>query len=891
MDLRGGEVTTPAIPNYEASWDFLQRLHRGRPVCLTCISLDKKQLPTETFGSNEKGKFLAWIAAAAEMPANCYYSLAEPLARFTKKMERTDCKAVHYLHVDLDPRAGEDLGAEQTRILNLLRNPPAPLPPPSAIIFSGGGYQGLWVLAAPLVTDGSLDLAEEYKLFNLQLERVLGGDNCHDISRILRLPGTINKPDKKKQDKGRVPTLAEVVEWHEDRVYTINQFTKAVPAQTPSGTTAATKAAPAVSIDTSSVKRLRHVSELGAAVSDTLQQEIVSGPLDPTKWNFHESRNEWQFWVTCELVRAGVDDETIYAVLTDRNFNISKTIFQQHDGTARTSPEKYAIRQVTEARKEVGVVKPKVFLPNGQRQNRDCAAELGPLLRSHGVYRRGRTIVAPGPDAYLEPVKGDRGVTLLEQVAMFMAYRAEKKGSDKMVPAPALLGKELAKVLIESDELIGALPGITIMSRCPALIEENGQLVEVTGFHEPSGIYIMPGVPSPAVVQFAEASAALLGLLRDWNFNTDADKSRGFASLLKPALNESGMLGAGRCPMDLIEADDSQAGKGFLVETVCSIYRDEAESVTQKERGSVGSPSETLASALVKGHKFVNFDNWRGPLNIPFAESAMTQSRVDCRVPHQGTVSIDPTKTNFLMTSNGADLTIDMANRSNSISIRKQPVGYRFNPWSEGGLIEHVKANQPFYLGCVWAILREWHRLGKPLAEDEGQHDFRAWARATIYITRDLLGMAHPLDNYRKVQREKSTPALAWIRKVALAIVRAGRERQPLKASDLLGIIIDHEDIDVPGLAAADRHSEDEDTKRKALQGIGKRLGSAFAGATEEAREDSVKVRTITVDGKPVSRVESPGMGDRTEKVYIFGGFDSLPDYSGLGTDEGERPF
>ena len=53
-------------------------------------------------------------------------------------------------------------------------------------------------------------MIEEFKEF--------GSDEAtHNIDRILRLPGTVNYPNKKKRVKGRVPTLAYVVEAHWER--------------------------------------------------------------------------------------------------------------------------------------------------------------------------------------------------------------------------------------------------------------------------------------------------------------------------------------------------------------------------------------------------------------------------------------------------------------------------------------------------------------------------------------------------------------------------------------------------------------------------------------------------------------------------------------------------
>lgn len=336
------------VPNYEAAWDFLQRFHKGRPVVVTGISLDKKSIPTDTFASNEKKRFLQWVAACALMPANIYFSVGEPMQAATKKLERADIKAVHALHVDLDPRVGEDVAAEQARILALLRNPPAPLPPPSLIVYSGGGYQGYWFLDAPLPVEGSVEVAEDLKLFNLQIERTLGADNCHDVSRIMRVPGTVNKPDKKKIEKGRKPALAEVIEWHDDRVYGIDKFIKAPvvqAAQASVSTGAGIGSAPKIKAP-SNIKKFVSVDDLGAGVSDNVKVYIVNGE-DPNSPGHFPSRSEMLFWVVCELVRSGVDEETIYAVLMNRDWKISESVLEKGNGAQR-----YALRQIERANED-----------------------------------------------------------------------------------------------------------------------------------------------------------------------------------------------------------------------------------------------------------------------------------------------------------------------------------------------------------------------------------------------------------------------------------------------------------------------------------------------------------------------------------------------------------
>ena len=81
----------------------------------------------------------------------------------------------------------------------------------TVIIDSGGGYQAFWRLREPVVL--TPNNVVELEGYNKRLAAALGGDDCHNLDRIMRLPGTINLPDAKKRERGRVPALARVVRW------------------------------------------------------------------------------------------------------------------------------------------------------------------------------------------------------------------------------------------------------------------------------------------------------------------------------------------------------------------------------------------------------------------------------------------------------------------------------------------------------------------------------------------------------------------------------------------------------------------------------------------------------------------------------------------------------
>lgn len=203
-------MTTLPSPDNLAALDFLRKMYPDGPWVLTSIRTDRRGIQTRTFSPNSEGACLDWLKTY-NGARNIYFGVNPPLRALSKKAEREDIKEVVYLHVDIDPRTNEDLEAERKRIeASLTTNHPPGVPAPTVVLFSGGGYQAFWKLEAPITIGGDLQLAEDAKRYNQQLELVFGGDNCHNIDRIIRLPGTINVPDAKKLKKGRVPTVAKL---------------------------------------------------------------------------------------------------------------------------------------------------------------------------------------------------------------------------------------------------------------------------------------------------------------------------------------------------------------------------------------------------------------------------------------------------------------------------------------------------------------------------------------------------------------------------------------------------------------------------------------------------------------------------------------------------------
>ena len=358
----------------QSAISFLRKLYDAGPWTLTAIAPDKKAIDTQSFGPASEADCERWIAKY-EKKRNIYFSINELIdPEQRRKASKDRIKAAGYIHCDLDYRAGEDHAAEKARILGLLTERlPAAVPAPTAVWFSGGGFWACWKIAEPVQINGDVAKAEDFEQHSRWIEMELGGDRCHNIDRIARLPGTTNIQDAKKLAKGRVVCTSELVLFDERRVYPLDVFGRLAPAgddlqgeQQPGAKGKKPKGAPkprtgggdleledegdarhetrdADIPEDRDIRRIVDIGELDAyaGATDTVKVAIVQGsdPEHPKEGD--NSRSAWLFHVICRLMRAEVPDEVIYSIITDDRFRISDSVLEWKRGA-----RKYALRQI-----------------------------------------------------------------------------------------------------------------------------------------------------------------------------------------------------------------------------------------------------------------------------------------------------------------------------------------------------------------------------------------------------------------------------------------------------------------------------------------------------------------------------------------------------------------
>ena len=330
---------TELAQNFPESLRFLKWLYPDGPWFLVAIRYSKTgALPSRKFRPGQESEMLAWLEEHSDK--NLYYHVNLAADHVSDKhAAKSEISRVRFLQIDCDLRVGEDATEGKARVTAAVERYSRR---PSALIYSGGGVNALWRLDREIEMihgpEGEA-LLENIEGRNKQLAADLEGDNCHDISRILRLPGTINRLNKDKVARGRVPSESSVI-WLEDSVYDFVSFACS-PISPRNQTTSSSR----VGTD---VERTESIDSLRGSGGDVPERVkiVISQGHDPDKaWN--GDRSGALHFVCCELVRCGVPDRVILGIITDSRYRISESVL---DKGSRVSA--YALRQIQRAKEK-----------------------------------------------------------------------------------------------------------------------------------------------------------------------------------------------------------------------------------------------------------------------------------------------------------------------------------------------------------------------------------------------------------------------------------------------------------------------------------------------------------------------------------------------------------
>lgn len=463
----------------------------------------------------------------------------------------------------------------------------------------------------------------------------------------------------------------------------------------------------------------------------------------------------------------------------------------------------------------------------------------------------------------LAPLSPKRACSTFERVAT-LGRKKKSKGtsSTEEVFEPDVCSTDNASKILESDPFRDNILKINLVTNAPVILEmENHECKIINTYDKQSGIF-PTGTPAEEV-SLSDALRLLNQSIADFHFKTESDKSRALAALLSPALISGGILKV-RVPVAMLEADQSQAGKGFFTKILGAIYHEVPATVTQRERGT-GGLDENFDAAVCKGRQMIVMDNLRGKLNSPQIESFLSMDTHTARVPYAAQVEIDPRRYIIMATSNNYELTTDMANRSNIIRILKRPFEYRFQTFPEGNILAHIVANQPKYLGAVFTIIREWVRQGKPVMPAIN-HDFRDWCEALDWIVQNILHCAPLMEGHEEIKKAMVFPECQWFCDMNNIIQAAGKGNTPLTAYEI-AVQCEAGGMEVPA-AYGTRLIELEDKNRQQVcSQIGRRFSNLFKKFGDE---NSVCMGSFSLFKEQIRRVYPSGKSEEATMYRFF---------------------
>jgi uncharacterized protein (DUF927 family) len=220
--VRDMTVETPTFDLAECAQfiAFWCRVTGAPHLTLTAITPDGPTT-TATFTAADTEKAGSWIARAQAAGRNVYFQVNETPTRCVTKPKKEAIIAAIARHADVDPvDASHSYAEERDRLHRLAEFLLAdPTMPPTAILDSGNGIQPLWAAAREPLTP---EIIERIENENRAIEAAVGASGTHNIDRLLRLPGTLNYPNAKKQKLGRGVTRARLLHQPE-ATYTTEQ--------------------------------------------------------------------------------------------------------------------------------------------------------------------------------------------------------------------------------------------------------------------------------------------------------------------------------------------------------------------------------------------------------------------------------------------------------------------------------------------------------------------------------------------------------------------------------------------------------------------------------------------------------------------------------------------
>lgn len=267
------------------------------------------ELDAKDFGSDTE-RAVSWAEEQNRLGRNIHFTANLVRPNLHRKPSKTDIVAPRFAYLDADPPKDGSFW-DRDAVISNLQNTGCP---PTALIDSGNGLQGIW-----RVEGADLERIEE--LNRVLIQRFGGDASVFNHDRLLRLPGTVNHPNKRKSALGYVPVLATIIQPDDGVSYNVTELFKEF-GRLDNGASQTQRASRRGCINIGPITKLSS-SALGLS-----KQSRLARLIDEPKGI---DRSADTFALACEALREGYTMEQIVGVLLNHENAISAHCLSQED--------------------------------------------------------------------------------------------------------------------------------------------------------------------------------------------------------------------------------------------------------------------------------------------------------------------------------------------------------------------------------------------------------------------------------------------------------------------------------------------------------------------------------------------------------------------------------
>lgn len=263
----------------------------------------------------------------------------------------------------------------------------------------------------------------------------------------------------------------------------------------------------------------------------------------------------------------------------------------------------------------------------------------------------------------------------------------------------------------------------------------NGVVVREEGFHEESGVYLLPKdrrIIVPEVPEFvgdedlARAKSIILEALEDFMFLNDASLANTVAVLLTSPLRELIPPDSPMTPLFVVNAPQEGSGKGTVVRACLSTAGVGGSELTSTVFNSDDVEFEKkLVSQLMKKPSYLFLDNIRTTVSSSVLEQMLTSPLYDGRRLGHSEVNSLSTQVLWCATlqATGA-FNRDLLRRAIPCELRKNWKG----SWKHKNIEQWLSDQRGNLIWACFVIARRWIQDGKPVHDVPDFPSFQGWA-------------------------------------------------------------------------------------------------------------------------------------------------------------------